>query len=108
MTHLGDDHARGCQGREYTCTCGYDAQKESELVEALRQRDEAREALKATITREMVDRLVGAEIDAVLAYTGGGAPSMEKEAELNHELVEARNAVRNAASAVALKQEDGK
>lgn len=22
LTH--DDHARGCQGREYTCTCGYD------------------------------------------------------------------------------------
>jgi hypothetical protein len=21
---LEDDHARGCQGREYTCTCGYD------------------------------------------------------------------------------------
>ncbi len=21
----GDDHERGCQGREYACTCGYDA-----------------------------------------------------------------------------------
>lgn len=22
------DHARGCQGREYVCTCGYDAQRD--------------------------------------------------------------------------------
>jgi hypothetical protein len=28
------DHARGCQGREYTCTCGYDEQRDF-LIEAL-------------------------------------------------------------------------
>ena len=27
----GTDHARGCQGREYTCTCGYDDQVEARL-----------------------------------------------------------------------------
>lgn len=25
------DHARGCQGREYTCTCGYDDQQADEI-----------------------------------------------------------------------------
>ena len=27
-----NDHERGCQGREYTCTCGYDAERESSLL----------------------------------------------------------------------------
>lgn len=30
------DHARGCEGRNYTCTCGYDAASTA-LVEALRE-----------------------------------------------------------------------
>ncbi len=29
-----DDHARGCQGREYTCICGYDARKDALIAEA--------------------------------------------------------------------------
>lgn len=28
MSEIMNDHARGCQGREYTCTCGYDDQRE--------------------------------------------------------------------------------
>lgn len=28
------DHERGCQGREYTCTCGYD-DKQRALIETL-------------------------------------------------------------------------
>jgi hypothetical protein len=28
------DHERGCQGREYTCTCGYDDNREA-LIETL-------------------------------------------------------------------------
>jgi hypothetical protein len=28
---LEDDHARGCQGREYTCTCGYDERVADEI-----------------------------------------------------------------------------
>jgi hypothetical protein len=31
-----NDHARGCEGREYTCTCGYDAAKDAE-IERLRE-----------------------------------------------------------------------
>ena len=29
------DHERGCQGREYTCTCGYDAERDA-LIETLK------------------------------------------------------------------------
>jgi hypothetical protein len=28
------DHERGCQGREYTCTCGYDDRRDA-LIETL-------------------------------------------------------------------------
>lgn len=48
-----NDHARLCQGREYTCTCGYDTQRDAELTRlhaekaALREQvEKAREALK--------------------------------------------------------------
>ncbi len=37
----GDDHARGCQGREYTCTCGYDARLETKVAALIAERDEA-------------------------------------------------------------------
>lgn len=29
------DHERGCEGRNYTCTCGYDDQREAERDKAL-------------------------------------------------------------------------
>jgi hypothetical protein len=29
--HLGDDHVRGCQGRQYSCDCGYDLKTEGFL-----------------------------------------------------------------------------
>jgi len=29
-----DDHERGCQGREYDCSCGYDAKRDPLMVEA--------------------------------------------------------------------------
>lgn len=28
MSEIMNDHARGCQGREYNCTCGYDGQRD--------------------------------------------------------------------------------
>lgn len=31
-----DDHARGCEGREYTCTCGYDDERDA-LIERLKE-----------------------------------------------------------------------
>lgn len=33
MSEKQTDHARGCQGREYTCTCGYDEQREWQPIE---------------------------------------------------------------------------
>ncbi len=26
--HIGNDHLRGCEGRQYACDCGYDAETE--------------------------------------------------------------------------------
>lgn len=31
---LNEDHERGCQGREYSCTCGYDDKRDPLLTEA--------------------------------------------------------------------------
>jgi hypothetical protein len=42
---INDDHARGCEGRQYTCSCGYD----DRVDEALRQ---AAARLDAGVTRE--------------------------------------------------------
>lgn len=32
--YAADDHERGCQGREYTCACGYDDKRDPLLAEA--------------------------------------------------------------------------
>lgn len=32
--HATSDHERGCMGRQYSCSCGYDATTEKLLVEA--------------------------------------------------------------------------
>ncbi len=31
QTTLEKDHIRGCRGREYTCSCGHDEAKDTEL-----------------------------------------------------------------------------
>lgn len=49
-----DDHARGCEGRCYTCTCGYD----DRAAAALRERDALAaevERLKQRVTCPMCD-----------------------------------------------------
>lgn len=53
---LARDHERGCQGREYACTCGYDAAKDAEI-----------EHLRALVTR-LTD--VSANLAAELADPG--------------------------------------
>lgn len=40
-----DDHERGCQGRYYTCSCGYDEQRDPLLVEAADEIEQLRAAL---------------------------------------------------------------
>lgn len=41
-----DDHERGCQGREYDCSCGYDGKRDTFLVEAADEIERLRAALK--------------------------------------------------------------
>lgn len=31
------DHKRGCQGREYTCTCGFDDERDVAIAQAIRE-----------------------------------------------------------------------
>ena len=42
------DHERGCQGREYTCTCGWDERVWKTSVEAADEIEKLRAALEAT------------------------------------------------------------
>jgi len=39
------DHERGCEGRTYTCTCGYDERMETALRTLSEQLAEAREVI---------------------------------------------------------------
>jgi len=41
------DHKRGCEGRTYTCTCGYDERMEAALRTLSEQLAEAREVIAA-------------------------------------------------------------
>ena len=66
-----DDHARGCQGREYTCTCGYDdrlatllASQEAEIAELRKALLDARCTIE-TCLEDNEDDL--AAIDAALS-----------------------------------------
>lgn len=40
-----DDHERGCQGREYDCSCGYDGKRDPLLEEAMAEITRLRAAL---------------------------------------------------------------
>ena len=67
------DHARGCQGREYTCTCGYDDQQEALIRELMdgrhRDLDKMRE-MKALI-RELLAALTDFLEFGEYAYSHG-------------------------------------
>jgi hypothetical protein len=43
------DHDRGCQGRTYTCTCGYDEQRDAEIERLERDLAEANEAYRSLV-----------------------------------------------------------
>lgn len=53
--YAADDHERGCQGREYTCSCGYDDKRDPLLTEA---------ADTITVLRAEVERLISALSEA--------------------------------------------
>ena len=57
MSKPTPDHARSCEGRSYTCTCGYDAQRD----EALQALEEENERLRETVKdreRKIENRIV--------------------------------------------------
>ncbi len=58
------DHERGCQGREYTCTCGYD---EAILTAA----SEASTALTSALDEiERLEKALGSLVDGDCTYDG--------------------------------------
>ena len=44
-SYASDDHERLCQGREYSCTCGYDEKRDPLLAEAAAKIERLRAAL---------------------------------------------------------------
>ena len=44
MSDYMNDHARGCQGREYICTCGYDDERDRRIEALQAELAKAREA----------------------------------------------------------------
>ena len=51
-----EDHDRGCHGREYSCLCGYDDQRDPLLVEAADEITRLRGAHKALVLQNAVLR----------------------------------------------------
>jgi len=76
---LVSDHIRGCRGREYECTCGYDQAKDEE-IERLRQ---------------VLDDIASARM---LWHGGIGRPPYEQVAGLVQDMKEmARESLKNVA-----------
>ena len=44
--YAGDDHERGCQGRYYDCSCGYDDKRDPLLTQAADEIEQLRAALE--------------------------------------------------------------
>lgn len=44
-----DDHERGCKGREYDCSCGYDAKRDPLLEEAAARIEQLEAEIKTAI-----------------------------------------------------------
>jgi hypothetical protein len=58
----GEDHTRGCQGREYTCSCGFNDATDALFTEAASELSRLSEALEdkagvATMLRSMADEI---------------------------------------------------
>lgn len=48
-----DDHERGCQGRNYDCTCGYDDKRDPLLEEAAARIEQLEKALREILKMEV-------------------------------------------------------
>jgi len=49
--HIGNDHLRGCEGRQYACDCGYDAETERLLGVSAIEIERLRAALQEAARR---------------------------------------------------------
>lgn len=47
--YASDDHERGCKGREYDCSCGYDGKRDPLMNEAADEITRLRAAIKQAI-----------------------------------------------------------
>lgn len=63
------DHKRGCQGREYTCTCGYDAKEQASADRLFALLTEARDEIEASADTAREFDLI-ARIDDALDAAG--------------------------------------
>jgi len=54
--HLADDHRRGCDGRKYSCECGYDAETGRLLRQATIRLDELEAIVRGWRERKAIDR----------------------------------------------------
>ncbi len=52
-SHLGSDHARGCEGRSYSCTCGHDFSTDT----IIRAAHDEIERLRKEKTMDILDRV---------------------------------------------------
>jgi hypothetical protein len=55
-SYASDDHERLCQGREYSCTCGYDEKRDPLLAEAAAEIKRLRAALEWINQQRYTDR----------------------------------------------------
>lgn len=73
-----DDHERGCNGRYYDCSCGYDGKRDTLLVESADEIERLRAAL-GSIKWLSADRdnmeyaatITYSQMDAIRAALGG-------------------------------------
>ena len=52
-TYAVEDHERGCRGREYDCSCGYDDKRDPLMTEAAAEIERLRAALEEIVDMEV-------------------------------------------------------
>jgi len=89
--YTSDDHERGCQGRCYDCSCGYDAKRDPLLNEAANTIEQLRAALEGAADeierlRAALEEIVGMEVYG-FAITGpfGGDVACEGTTRFSRE-----------------------
>ena len=78
-----NDHARGCQGREYTCTCGYDNERDAELQRLRAEVERLTDDLKRA--NELINAAIDDYNDALADGKRREAEAMERAAQIAYE-----------------------